>query len=126
MFDFIKPDEGSDGQDGHIMIMQIHQGKSSQHKIVWGRFTMNRDVKRCPLGSTAMYVVHHFEVAQEKFAFYDNSNLFNHKLIIFSDTTSSLEKEISGRFYRTMLQKTCGEHCNVKNTDARVVTRAVQ
>jgi hypothetical protein len=58
MFDFVKPDEGPDEQDGHIMIMQIYQGKTSQHNTIWGRVMRNRDVKTCPMGSTALYLFH--------------------------------------------------------------------
>jgi hypothetical protein len=109
MFDFIKPDEGPDGQYGHILIMQIHQGKTLQHKTIWGLVMRNRDVKMCPLGSTALYLYHRFGVTQEEFDFSENSNWFRCKLILSLDTRSSLDKEILVSFYWTMLQKTCGE-----------------
>jgi hypothetical protein len=109
MFNFVKPDEGPGGQDGHIMIMQIHQGKASQHNTNWGRVVRNRDIKMCPMGSTGLYLFHRFEVTQEEFNFLENSNWFSRKLIVSSDTTSSLDKEMLGPFYGKMLQKTCGE-----------------
>jgi hypothetical protein len=74
MFDLIKPNEGPDGQDGHIMIMQIHQSKTAQYNTMWGRVMRNRDVKMCPMGSTALYLFHRFEVTQEEFDFSENSN----------------------------------------------------
>jgi hypothetical protein len=36
MCDFIKPDEEPGGQDGHLLIMKVHQGKTSQHTIIRG------------------------------------------------------------------------------------------
>jgi hypothetical protein len=87
MFNFIKPDEGPNGQDGHIMIMQIHQGKTSQHNTIWVRFMRNRDDKMCPMGSTALYLFHRFEVTWEEFDILENWNCFSRKLIVSSDTT---------------------------------------
>jgi hypothetical protein len=74
MFVFIKPDEGPDGQDCHILIMQIHQGITSQNKTMWGRVMRNIEVKMCPMGSTTLYVFHQFEVTQEELDFSKNSN----------------------------------------------------
>jgi hypothetical protein len=75
----------------------------------WGRVTMNRDVKMCPMGSTALCLLHRFEVTHKEFDFSGNSRLFGSKLIVSLDKTSSLDKEMSGSFYGKMLQKTCGE-----------------
>jgi hypothetical protein len=62
------------------------------------------------MGSTAsLYFIHRFEVTQEEFDFSKNSNLFSRKLIVSSDTTPSLDKEMSGRFCVKVLQKKCGE-----------------
>jgi hypothetical protein len=55
MVHFIKSDEGPDGQDGHIMIMQIHQGNTSQHNTIWGRVVGSSAVEICPMGITALY-----------------------------------------------------------------------
>jgi hypothetical protein len=54
------------------------------------------------MGSTALYLFHRFEVTQEEFDFSENSNWFSRKLIVSSDTTPSLDKEMSGRFYGKM------------------------
>jgi hypothetical protein len=111
MFDFVKPDEGPGGQDGHIIIMQIQQGKTSQHIKIWVRVMRNRgDVKMCPMGSTALYLFHRSEVTQEEFDFSENSKWSSRKLLVSSDTTTSFfEKEMLRHFYGKMLQQTRGE-----------------
>jgi hypothetical protein len=72
MFDFIRPDEGPDGQYGRIVVLQIHQGKSSHHKAIWARVMRDRDMTFFPMGSTAFYFFHRFEVTQEEFDFSEN------------------------------------------------------
>jgi formylmethanofuran:tetrahydromethanopterin formyltransferase len=103
MFYFIKPDEGPDGQDGHITSMQIHQEKTLQHNTIWGQAMRNRYVKMCPMRSNALYLFHRFEVTQEEFDFSENSNWCSRKLMVSSDTTSSLDKDMWDRFYGKML-----------------------
>jgi hypothetical protein len=54
MFDFVKPDEGPDGQDDNIMIIQIHQGKTSQHKTILG---LSNEEQRCQNVSHGKYCI---------------------------------------------------------------------
>jgi hypothetical protein len=109
IFDFVKPDEEPDGQDGHIMITQIQQGKTSQHNTICGRFMRNRDVKMCPMGSTALYLFHQFEVTQEEFDFSENSTGSVASLYFHLIQRNPWIKRCRAVFYGKMLQHTCGE-----------------
>jgi hypothetical protein len=114
MFEFIKLDEepdGPDGQDDHIMIMQIHQVKTSKNKTVWGREEHTRK-NVSPGECTTLYSFQHFEVTQEEFDFKKNGICFCLKLFVSSDRTSSLDKDMLGHFYGKMLQNPCGELCH--------------
>jgi hypothetical protein len=109
MFDFIKPDDGPDGQDGHIFIMKIQQGKTLQHKTIWDHVMRNRDVKICPLRGTALYLFRSFEFTQEEFDFSGKLELVQLQAHCFIWYIILLEKINVGAFFGTMLQHTCGE-----------------
>jgi hypothetical protein len=50
LFDFIKSDEKPPGRDGHILILQMFEGKANTGKTVWVRAMRHRDVAMCAIG----------------------------------------------------------------------------
>jgi Centromere DNA-binding protein complex CBF3 subunit, domain 2 len=107
------PMKSNDVHQPYLMINQIAEGKTTHGHMQWGRATRHKDVKRCPIGATAMYMENREEILSE-FQVLEygqwkkNSEWFDIKFLVDAnggDNTKEMTCDTYATHIKTILQK---------------------
>ena len=68
----------------HVLVMQVHTGKTNKGKTVYGRSIRHRRAHRCAMGALALYLMLRFDLSKEleEMDFTENSKWFDIKLLV--------------------------------------------
>lgn len=76
----------------HVLVMQVHTGKTNKGKTIYGRSIRNRKANKCPMGALGFYLMLRFELSGEleEMDFTENSKWFDIKLLVDRNVTDNV------------------------------------